>query len=106
MGVMRKALRLVLPTVVVASALSQATIVSALTRPATIAGEVQVIPPERPNNRHPTKHASQKVRVKVPLTVEDVRSGKIVRRKTVLTDTKFVLSIAPGSYRLSAQLGA
>jgi hypothetical protein len=106
MGIMRKALRLVLPTIVAASALGQTPIASALTRSSTIVGEVRVIPPERHHKRHQKKHAPQKVMVKVPLTVEDVRSGKVVRRKTVLTDTKFVLSITPGAYRVSAKLGA
>lgn len=103
---MRKSLRLVLSMVVVASAFGQTPIASAFTHPATIAGEVQVIPPERSHNRRLKKHTAQKVRVEVPLTVEDVQSGKVVWRKTILTDTKFVLSVAPGSYRLSAQLGA
>jgi hypothetical protein len=105
MRIMSKALRLVLATVVVVSVLGQTPIASAFTRPATIAGEVRVIPPGR-HHRHPKRHAPQKFRVKVPLTVEDIRTGKVVRRKTILTDTKFVLSIAPGTYRISTQLGA
>ena|ERR1700733_3464526 len=108
MRIISSALRLAWSGVVVAFISAQAPIASALIHPAIITGEVRVIPPERSKavSGHPKKHTPQEFEVKVPLTIENVQSEKVVRRKTIMTDTKFVLSIAPGSYRVSAQIGA
>jgi hypothetical protein len=103
MSVMSRVLRAAL-LVIAASVVAQAPVIAAGTRPAVIVGEVRVIPPAPPPGAHAEK--GQKFRVKVPLLVESVRSEKVVRRKTVVTDTRFVLEITPGVYRVSSELGA
>jgi hypothetical protein len=80
---------------------------SASSPPAKILGEVHVNGPERPNIKDGEieRRAPAPFRVRVALTVEARASRKVIRRMTVTSDTRFAVAVAPGTYRVRAEIG-
>lgn len=95
---------LIVPTLAVALAgFGQTSITSALSSKASIAGEVRLVTSGGPPMR--VKRLPRPISASVPVTLENRRTGKIVLSKSIKTNTKFVLRVAPGAYRISAQIG-
>lgn len=92
----------------VAAILSAATIASATGASATISGKVEVARPETRGSRERLRARHERaapLRAHAAVIVSDARTGALVRRATVITNTTFALALAPGAYRVSAQIG-
>lgn len=82
----------------------QVPITSALSSKASIAGEVRLVTSGGPHIRMKERRP-RPISTSVRVTLEDQLTGKIIVSKKVRTNTKFVLSVLPGTYRVSAQIG-
>ncbi len=92
----------------VAAALNPAAIASATGARATISGEIRVARPETRASRERLRARHERaapLRAQAALSVLDAQTGAIVRRETVVTNTTFVLVLAPGVYRIAARIG-
>lgn len=75
---------------------------------ATIAGTVAVGRPETRRSRERLRARHERaapLRAHAAVIVRDERSGAVVLRATVITNTTFVLVLAPGVYRVAARIG-
>jgi hypothetical protein len=70
-----------------------------------IVGEVRVISPARPRRSRSLDRDGSALRVPVPLTISDPRTGVPLERARVVTGRRFAIPIPPGTYRVSAQIG-
>jgi hypothetical protein len=102
---MNRSIGIIFPVLLTCFAYTAGTTALAALRRASISGEVQLFQPQLAPTGNRKNHKPQPLRVKLPLTVEDMRTGRIVQSKTIVTDTRFTLSIAPGVYRVSAKIG-
>jgi hypothetical protein len=100
-----RSIGIIVPVLLMCFAYTASSTALAALRRTSISGEVQLFQPQLPPTGNRRNHKPQPLRVKLPLTIEEMGTGRIVRSKTIVTDTRFTLSIAPGVYRVSAKIG-